>query len=196
MRAESSAGTWRIWLDCITFVKIALVIKLFEQPPYRLNISVVVGDIWIVQINPISHLMGKISPLSRIFHNLPATGGIIFIYRYFSADIFLCDSKCFFNTKFHRKSMSIPSGFTLHMEAFHCLIAANYVFNSTRHDVMDAGHTIGGRGTLKKHECRTTLALFHTRFEERIGIPELQHLFVDVGKIELFAVFLKILCHL
>ena len=43
MRAESSAGTWRIWLDCITFVKIALVIKLFEQPPYRLNISVVVN---------------------------------------------------------------------------------------------------------------------------------------------------------
>ncbi len=54
-------------------------------------------------------------------------------------------------------------------------------------------HTIGGRRTFKKHECRTTLALFHTRFEERIGIPELQHLFVDVGKIELFAVFLKIL---
>ena len=89
--------------------------------------------------------------------------------------------------------MSVPAGLALHMKALHCLVTANNIFNGSRHDMMNAGHTVCRGRPLIKHESRTSLSLFHGSLEKGMLVPHLQHLFVDVGKVKLFAVFFEFL---
>ncbi len=140
--------------------------------------------------------MCEVCPLFCVFHYLTSTSGIVFIYRYFCADIFFGYSKSFFDTKLNRQTMRVPSGFTLHMKSTHRFISAYDILYCTCHHMMDSGHSVSGRWTLEKHECRTPFPLFHTVLEQRMIVPLLQHLFIDVRKIELLTVFFEILCHL
>ena len=72
MRAQSSTCTWRIWLDGVTLVEQSLLIELLQEPPQCLDILVVVGNVRIIQINKITHLLGEVAPLLCEHHHVLA----------------------------------------------------------------------------------------------------------------------------
>ena len=48
-------------------------------------------------------------------------------------DLFLAvKTKFLFNFKFNRKSVSIPTGFTKYLVAFHCTVTRNHILDNTR----------------------------------------------------------------
>ena len=173
MRAQT--GTRRIWLYGIAFVQIVFLVQLGKQPPHRFDIAVIKCYVRIVEIHPIAHRVSQGGPLPGIFEHFAATCGIIFVDRYFFADVFLGDAKSLLHAQLHRQAVSIPAGLTLHMEALHGLVATNNIFDSTRHNMMDARHTVGRRGTFVKHKTGCTFTHLHALLEEAVVLPLLEH---------------------
>lgn len=92
MGREPRSGSRGVRLDGITLIEIALLVELLEEIPKGLDILVVIGDIGVVEIDPVTHLLGEVSPLLGIFHHLTAASGIVLINGDLLADIFLGDT--------------------------------------------------------------------------------------------------------
>ena len=58
MAAEACACGGRIWLDGVALVEKVLIVELLKQPPQTLYILVIVGDVRVLHVNPIAHLVG------------------------------------------------------------------------------------------------------------------------------------------
>ena len=182
MGTQPCPGSRRIRLYGVSLVKITFIVKLFEQPPYRFYVSVVICDIRVVEIHPITHLVGEISPFLGVFHHLMTAGGIVFVYGNLLAYVFLGDSQSLLNAQLHREAMGVPAGLALYLEAPHGLVAACYVFYGTGHHMMYTRHSVGRRRPFVENERGATFALGHARFEKAVGVPYLEHLLVDVGE--------------
>ncbi len=139
--------------------------------------------------------MGKVGPFFGILHHLLATGGVVIVHRDFRADVLLCDSERLLHAEFHGKTMGVPSGLALYMETLHRLVAAHYILDCASHDMVDPRHSVGRWRTFVKDKRRTALAFLHRTDEKVVGIPISKHLFIDVGKIQLLAVFLEFFIH-
>ena len=92
MARQACSRHRRIRLNGVALVHIALLVQLFEQVPQRFDIFVVVGDVGVLQIHPIAHLLGQIGPLLGVFHHLAAAGGIVFIDDNLLSDILFLDA--------------------------------------------------------------------------------------------------------
>ena len=101
MGAEAGSCSRRIGLYCIALIEVTLLVKLTEQPPHRFDITVVVGDIGVIHIDPVTHGVGKIFPLLGVLHHFATTSGIIVIYRNLLSDIFLGYSECFLHAELY-----------------------------------------------------------------------------------------------
>ena len=166
-------------MDGISLVEKALVIELLEEPPEGFDITVVISDIRIIEIDPVTHLASQVGPLLRIFHNLLAASCIVVVHRNLLANVLLGDAKHLLDAQLNRKSVSIPSGLALHLEALHRLETAEYILDRTSHYVMNTGHTIGRRGTLVEDKRRMTFTCGHRFNKDVFGVPILQNLFID-----------------
>ena len=76
---------------------------MLQEPPKRFDVTVVVGDVGVVQVHPITHLMSKVGPFLGKLHHVLAASGIIFCYRNGLADVFLGDTHSLFYTQFYCK---------------------------------------------------------------------------------------------
>ena len=159
--------------------------KLLQQPPQRFDVTVVIGDVGILHIHPITHFVGKVFPLLGKFHHILAAGGIVFGNGNSLTDIFFGDAERLFNTQFHRKPVRVPSGFALHLEALHGFVAAENILNGARHYMVNTRHAIGRGRSFEKHERRTTFTFCHTLGENLVFVPFLQHFLVYFRKVKL-----------
>ena len=180
VRAQSCSGSRRVRLDGVAFIQQTFVIKLLQEPPQRFNIAVVISDIGILQIHPVTHLMSKVCPLFGKLHHVLTASCVVLGNRNGLSDILFGDMQCLFHTQFHRQSVSIPSGLTLYLEPFHGFIAAESIFNGTCHHVVNTRHTISRGRSFVKHERRTSFTFCHTLGENIVFIPLLQHIFIDL----------------
>ena len=142
VRAETRACSRRVGLNGIALIEVALFVELLEQVPQRLDILVVIGDIRIIEIYPITHLLRQVRPLFRVFHYLATASGVVFIYADLLADILFRDTEHLLYAQLYRQTMGIPSRFTTNLIALHRLKAAERILNRTRHHVVNTRHTV------------------------------------------------------
>ena len=103
-------------------------------------------------IDPISHTVAQFSPLFRIHHDIGTALAVIFLYGNGLSDIFFGNSQFLLYAQFHRKAVSIPTGFTSYEEALHGLETTKRILDGTCQHMMNARMTIGRRRTLKKYK--------------------------------------------
>ena len=195
MRAKPRSGSRRIRLDRVPFVKQTFLIQFLQQVPQCFDITIVVSDIRVFKVDPISHLLCQIRPFLRELHHVAAAGGIIFGHRDLFADIFFGDTQCFFNSQLYWKSVCIPSRLTVDKISFHGLITAENILNRTGNHMVNTGHTVCRRRTFIKDKRGMSFADFKTLMEDVAILPFLQHLFIDVRQVK-FRVFGKFLTHM
>ena len=143
MSTESCTCCRRIRLDGLTLVEKSLVVDFLEKIPESLDITVVICDVRIIHIDPITHTFGHIHPLCSIFHDLLAACVIVLFHRNLRADIFLGYTQHLFHTKLDRKTMGIPSCTTVHLKSALSLVSAYCILDGTGHDMVDTRHTVG-----------------------------------------------------
>ena len=164
---------------------------MLKQPPKRFDVSVFVGDVRVVEVHPIAHFVGQVGPFLGVFHHFLTASIVVLVHRNLFADVFFFDTECFFHPQLHGQAVGVPARFTEHLEAAHGFVAAHDVLNGARQHVVNARHTVGRRRTFVEHKSGSAFTLFNTFGEHVFLFPKLEHVFVDVGKIQ-FAIFSKL----
>ena len=81
MRAQACTCAWRVWLNGVTLVEQPLIIELLEEPPESLDVLVIVGDIRMIEIYEVTHLLGQLAPLSGELHHVLAALVVVILCR-------------------------------------------------------------------------------------------------------------------
>ena len=195
VRTEPRPCRRRIRLYGISLIQQSLLVELLQKPPERFDITVVVSNVRIVEVHPISHLVSQVSPFLRELHHVRTAMLVIISHRNRLSDVLLRNAESLFHTQLHGKSVRVPSGLTLHLISFHGLVATESILDGTRHHVVDARHTVCRGRTFIKHKRRTPFTFRHTLGEHIVFIPFFQHFLVHLGKVEL-GIFSKFLAHI
>ena len=140
---KARSGSRRVGLDGVALVEESLLIELLEQIPECFDVFVVVGDVRVFQIHPVTHLVGEFSPFVGVHHHVLAASVVVVVHADFLAYVFLCDAQRLLHAQFNRQPMGVPSSLTLHLEALHRLVSEKYIFNRSAHHMVDAGMTVG-----------------------------------------------------
>ena len=184
VRTQTRSCGRRIGLNGIAFVEEILLIQLFEQPPQRFDILVVVGDIGVLHIHPVTHEVAQVGPFLGVHHHVAAAACIVFFNANAVADVFLCDAQFLFNAQLNGQSVGVPSCLAIHLESLHRLVTAEYVLDGTRHHVVNTRVSVGRRRTFKEYERGAALAFCHTAVEQVLLVPHLEHLFIGGEEVQ------------
>ena len=160
-----------------------LVPDAADDIPKRLDVWILIGDIRVLEIQPVCDTAREALPLSFEFpYGLTAlriVGG-----NAVCLDVFLAlESQLFLNLNLNGKAMRIPPAFAEHKISAHCLIAADDVFEDPSNNMVDAGVAVCRRWTFKEHERRVPLALFHAFLEDIIVFPESEYALFELLEI-------------
>ena len=183
---EPRAGGRRVGLDRVALVEQPLVEELLEQPPQRLDVFVVVGDVGVVHIDPVSHLARELLPHARELHDGLAAGAVVLLDRDLPPDVLLRDAELLLDAQLHRESVRVPSGLAVHEVSLLGLVAAEDVLDRAGHDVVDARHAVCRRGTFVEDEGRVPFAGRDAFVECVVGVPLVQHLGGEACQVEPF----------
>ena len=137
MRAQTCTRTWRIWLDGVTLVEQTLVVELLEEPPESLDILVIVGDIRMIEIYEVTHLLGQLAPLGGELHHVLAALVVVILCRDILLSILLGDAEFLLDTEFNRESVGIPSRLAVNLEALHRLVSVECILDTTCQHVVN-----------------------------------------------------------
>ena len=176
MRTEAGAVCRRIRLNGVALVEQPFVVDFLQEIPQGFNVAVVVGDVRVCHVHPISYALGHVHPLFGIFHHLRAAGGVVFFYRYFGADIRLGDTQLLFHAQFYGQAVGIPTGTAFDLKAGLGLVSANSILDGTGHHMVYARHAVGTGRPFKKDKLRGTLTKLQRLFKRPAPFPSFQHL--------------------
>ena len=95
MGTQTRTRRRRIGLDRITFIEQALLVEFLQQIPQCLDVAVVVSDVRIIHIHPVTHLLRQVLPLFRELHDVTTASGIVVSHRNLLTNILLRDTQRF-----------------------------------------------------------------------------------------------------
>ena len=193
---KRSTAAWAVRYDFKSFVQKAFFPDLFQCPPLRFNEIVVVSYIWVIHISPETNGAGEILPHSFVFPYTFFTLIDKWLQPIFLNLVFAIQSEKLLHFQLNRKSMCIPARFTRHFVAFHCAVSRDHIFDHTCQYMSDMRLSIGCRRSVIKSIFRTSLAVFHTFFEDIMFFPELFYLLFSFHKIQIGIYFLIHVCFL
>ena len=188
--AQARAVGRTVRLDRVALVEEPLVVDVAEEPPEGLDVTVVVSDVRVLHVDPVTDALGHRLPFGGILHDLTAAGLVVLRHGDLRADVFLVDAEFLLDADFDRKSVGIPAGATGNAVAGLRLIAADGVLDGAGHDVVDTRHAVGGRRTFKEDKLGSAFPQLQGFLEGTDTLPALQNLVSDRYQIQPF-VFLE-----
>ena len=132
----------RVGLNGVTLIEQALVEELLQKPPQCLDIFVVVGDIRVVHIHPVTHLLCQVLPYVGELHHLLAAGAVVLLDRDCLADILLGDAELLLHTQLYGQTVCVPTRLTVYEVTLLCLVAADNILDGAGHHVVNTRHTV------------------------------------------------------
>ncbi len=186
VRREARAGGRRVGLDGVALVEQPLVEELLEQPPERLDVFVVVGDVGVLHVDPVAHLARELLPHARELHDGLAAGAVVLLDRDRAADVLLGDAQLLLHAQLDGQAVGVPARLAVDQIALLGLVAAEDVLDRAGHDVVDARHAVGRRGPFVEDERGVTLARGDALAEGVAGVPFGEDLGGDARQIESF----------
>ena len=91
--------------------------------------------------------------------------------------------------------MGIPTGLTLHLEAFHRLIAVEGILDGASQHMVNTGVSVSRGRTLEENKLRASFTLFYRAPEDILLTPHVQDIIIHLGQIQAI-MFCKLLCHI
>ena len=166
----------RIGLNGIPFIEQPLLIELRKHPPQGLDIFVVVGDIGVLHIDPITHLTGQFVPQVGVLHHRLTAGAVVLLDGDFLPDILFGYPQFLLHAQFDRQPVGIPSRLAMDKKSLLSLVATEYVLYRPSHHVVNPRHPVGRGRSLVKNKGRMTLTRFDTLMKGILPVPLTEHL--------------------
>ena len=151
--------------------------ELVDDPPDGFDVVVVERDVWIVHVDEEAHALRHVTP-----HPFVGEDGFLalLVERFDTVllDVLLAaHAKLLFDLDLDRKTVGVPAGFTVDLEALHGLVTADAVLECTRDDVVDARLTVRCGRSFVEDEGRLVLSGADALGEKILFLPFL-YLFV------------------
>ena len=199
MAAQSGAGGGAVGLYGVALIEQTLLVELLQQPPQRLDVFVVVGDIGVVQVYEVAHPLGQLAPFAGVGHHVFAALLVVVLCRDVArrlrvVDVGLGDAERLLHAQLHGQPVGVPSSLALHLEALHGLIAVEGVLQRAAQHMVNAGMAVGRGRPLVEYKLRAALALLHGAVEHVLALPFLKNLVVHLWQVQ-SVVFGELLCH-
>ena len=189
MRTESGSGCRRIRLYGISLVQQSLAVDILKQVPQSLYIPVVICNIRVVHIHPISDTLGQVHPFTRIFHHLLAAGPVVVLYAYAGTYVLFGYAEHLFYAELDRKAMCIPPCTPFYTIAALGLVSADRILYGPRHHMVDTWHSVGGRRTFKENKFRSSFPDFQRTLEGMVLLPPVKNLVPDLHQVQSLILF-------
>ena len=184
VRAQARAGGGAVRLDALALVEQTLAVDVLEEPPEGLDVTVVVGDVRIVHVHPVTDALGEAPPLGGVFHHLLAAGTVVVRDGDLASDVFLGDAELLLDAQLDRQAVGVPARAAADLEAGLCLVAADGVLDGAGHHVVDARHAVRRRRTFEENELRSPFAQGQRALESVAFLPALEHLGTHADEVQ------------
>ena len=92
MRAEPRARRRRVGLYGVSFIEESFFVEGLEQVPKGFDVAVVVGDVGVLHVDPVAHLLREVFPLLGVGHHVLAAGGVVFGHADLASDVLFGDA--------------------------------------------------------------------------------------------------------
>ena len=182
--AEARTRGRRVRLYRISLVEQALIEKLFQHPPQRLDIFVFVGDVGVFHVHPISHFAGELLPDAGELHHRFTAGTVVLLDGYLVADVLFRDAELLLHAQFDRQAVGIPSRLPADEIALLGFVAADSILDGTREDVVDAGESVGRRRPFVEDESRCSFAFGDAASERVLSVPHFEDFPAQLRQVE------------
>ena len=161
----------------MALIEHALVVDLLEGPPFGFDVIVVVGDIGMFHVDPVTDLVGHLLPFVQILpHTFLALAdeGLDAV----GFDLLLAvKTKDFLHFKFDWQTVGIPAGLAGDGLALHGLIAGEEILDDAGLDVTDVRFAVGGGWAVKEGEMFLAVLMVGKGLVDNIlFLPELDDL--------------------
>ena len=132
--------------------------------------------------------------MGGVLHNLGTAGVVVVVNADFLADVFLGDAQLLLNAQLNGQAVSVPASLAVDQKALQRLVSADDVLNATRHNVVNARHSVSRRRTFEEDEFRVSRASVDTFLKGVVLVPLLKDVFVNLRQVQLL-VFWKFTAH-
>ncbi len=148
---------------------------MLQNPPFCLDVFILVGDIGGFKVNPESDPVGQLFPFlnvceCRLTAELVEFGNAVIL------DLLLVGkTQLLLDFYFHRQPVGVPPAAAFDVETAHGLVAREHIFKCTRQHMMDARFSVRGWRSLVKNIRGAALALDYRLLKNIMAFPEPQH---------------------
>ena len=143
---------WAVRQDLVTSVEEPFVEHLFEGPPSRFDVIVVQGHVGVVEVNPVRHAFGHLSPGGFVRPNGFSAGLVELRHAKGFDGLVAHEIQSLLHLDFNREAVGVPSAFSLHEKPFHRFPSADEVFVGPSDDVVNSRFSVGRRWAFKENK--------------------------------------------
>src|SRR5690606_17781615 len=148
--------------------------ELAEDPPDRLDVLVLEGDVGIFEVHPVGDALGELLPLLDVAEDALAALLVELRDAVFLDLRFLREAELLLDLDLDGQAVRVPAALAQHVIAAHRFVAREHVFEGAGQDVMRAGPPVGGRRALVEYVPRPALTLAHCAVENVARAPEVK----------------------
>ncbi len=157
VRRERGAAAGAVGLALVALVEEPLVVELAERRPDRLDVLVRVGEVGVVEIDPVAEALGHRAPLPLVGHHRVEAGAVEGGDRGRAVagdellDVLLAgEAQPLLDLDLDRQPVGVPTRLARDELAAHGLEAREEVLDDARDDVTDVRRVVGGRRPLEE----------------------------------------------
>ena len=180
---RAAAGAVRHYL--VPLVYQALLVNALERPPHRLDIIVVVSDVGVVHVRPVTYALGHALPFAFILPYALFTLADEGLYAVLLYLLLAVDAQLLLNLELYGQSVSVPARLALDVIAFHGAIAGYDVLHYPREYVTYVRLAVGGRRSVVEGKRGLAFVPCHALFKNFILLPPLDYLLFSEAEIHI-----------
>ena len=183
VRGERRAAARAVRDDLMPLVQEPLLPDLFQRPPDRLDVLVVVGDVRVFHVRPVAHAFGHFFPFALVFPD----AFLAFFDKRLDAvffDVLLAvHAEHLFHFQLDGQTVRVPARFAQDVLALHRLIAGNDVLHHAGENVADVRLAVCRGRAVVERKLLSALSLLHAVLKHVLLFPERDHFLFALDKV-------------
>ena len=173
---EGGAAARAVGLDLVALVEEAACGELGEGPPDRLDVGVGVGEIGVVEVEPVADALAHRPPLPLVGVDA-VQAGLVELGDAVGLDLLLAgEPEPLLDLDLDGEPVGVPPGLAGHVIATHGAVAGEEVLHHPGDHVAHVGHVVGGGGPLEEDEFPLGSRLPQALLEDPPLAPAVEHL--------------------
>src|SRR5690606_24425076 len=168
----------------VVFDQQATVEQRFHDPPARLDVAVVVGDVSVVEVDPEADALGHRVPVLDVAEHVLAAQLVEASDAVLLDLLLVGEAEALLDGDLHRQTVGVPAALAGYAVALHGLEAGEQVLERAADDVVHARLSVGRRRALVEDPFALRRRAIDRTTEDVLLVPELDDLALQRGHVQ------------